>query len=202
MSKRVIIIGAGGHAKVIADIVIKSGDDLLGFLDDSRVEDVLGYPILGKVSDIVDITDRAAFVMGIGSNQVRKEIHNNYKVKWYIAIHPSACIGTDVFIGEGTVVMAHATVNTGAKIGRHCIINTGAVIEHDNVLEDYVHISPGVFIGGTVSIGECSHIGIGAVIRNNLNITRSCTVGAGAVVVKDITETGVFVGAPAVKMEY
>jgi sugar O-acyltransferase (sialic acid O-acetyltransferase NeuD family) len=198
--KKIIIIGAGGHSKVIADIVLKNRMELLGFLDDNIVGNILGYKILGKVKDIVNFSNEAAFIVGIGNNYIRKEITETYDVQWYTAIHPSACIGEYVSIDEGTVIMANATINTGTSIGKHCIINTGAIIEHDNILEDYVHISPGTCLGGTVKVGKYSHIGIGAVVKNNINIIENCIVGAGAVVVKDIIEKGVYIGRPAKKV--
>jgi len=191
MSRNVIIIGAGGHAKVIADIILKSNDNLLGFLDDNKPKNevILGYPILGKLEDIFSFADKTVFVIGIGNNFVRKSISEKYNVAWHTVIHPSANIGIDVKIGDGTVVMANAVINVSAKIGKHCIINTAAIIEHDNIIFNYVHISPNAVLGGTVNIGECSHIGIGASVRNNISITDNCVIGASAAVVKNITES-------------
>lgn len=199
MLKKIIIIGAGGHSKVIADIVLKNNMKLLGFLDDNIDGYLLGYQILGKVKDILKFSNEAAFIVGIGDNHIRKEITKTYGVQWYTAIHPSACIGEYVSIDEGTVIMANATINTGTTIGKHCIINTGAIIEHDNILEDYVHVSPGTCLGGTVRVGKYSHIGIGAVVKNNISIIENCIVGAGAVVVKDINDKGTYIGRPAKK---
>ena len=93
--------------------------------------------------------------------------------------------------------MAQAVINSCATIGRHCIINSSAVVEHDNVLDDYVHVSPGAVLAGTVNVGANTHIGAGVVVRNNINITSDCTIGAGAVVVRDIVERGTYVGIPA-----
>jgi UDP-3-O-[3-hydroxymyristoyl] glucosamine N-acyltransferase len=93
--------------------------------------------------------------------------------------------------------MAGAVVNPSARIGRHCIVNSGAVVEHDNVIGDYVHFSPKAASGGTVTVGALTHVGIGAVIRNNLSVASCCVIGAGAAVVKDITEPGTYIGVPA-----
>ena len=95
--------------------------------------------------------------------------------------------------------MANACINSSANIGKHCIINTGAIVEHDNQLEDYVHISPNATLCGTVKIGESTHIGAGVTVKNNINVTRNCTIGAGAVVVKNIEKEGIYVGVPAKK---
>ena len=99
------------------------------------------------------------------------------------------------------MVLANACINTATKIGKHCIINTAAIIEHDNIIEDYVHISPNATLSGTVSVGEMTHIGSGAVIRNNINICNNCIIGAGAVVVKDIEEPGVYAGVPIKRLK-
>jgi len=196
--EKVIIIGAGGHAKVIADIVIKSGDCLLGFLDDNKSgESLLGYPVLGKIENINKFEKTAKFIIGIGNNYARKDISEKYNLEWYTAVHPSAVIAIDVSIGEGTAIMANAVINPSAKIGMHCIINTGAIVEHDNIIGDYAHISPNAATAGTVSIGELTHLGIGATVRNNISICAECVIGAGAVVVKNIVDKGTYVGVPA-----
>ena len=97
--------------------------------------------------------------------------------------------------------MANAVINSSAKIGKHCIINTGAIIEHDNIIEDFVHVSPNATLCGTVKVGEETHIGAGTTVKNNINICKKCTVGAGAVVVKDIEEEGKYIGIPVKKID-
>ncbi len=201
MDKKVVIIGASGHGRVIADIVMKSGDQVLGFLDDDRElpKQIAGIPVLGVVADYEKYED-AYFVIGIGSAKIREKIAGFLKqrVLWYTAIHPAAILSVlDVEIGEGTVVMANAVINAGAKTGRHCIVNTGAIVEHDCVLEDFVHISPNAALAGTVTVGTRSWVGIGASVRNNLRIAKDCMIGAGCTVVKDIREPGIYVGTPA-----
>lgn len=196
MCKNVIIIGAGGHAKVIADIIRKNGDIVHGFLDDDSTK----AGVIGKINDCTKYRD-FQFVIGIGNNEVRKSIATEYKnLNFYTAIHPSAVVASDAEIGCGTVVMANAVVNSFAKIGMHCIVNTSAVVEHDNNICDYVHISPGAILCGTVEVGECTHIGAGAVVKNNVVIGKDITVGVGAAVVKDINKSGVYVGVPASKI--
>lgn len=207
MRKKVVIIGAGGHAKVIADIIEKSGDEIVGFLDDNKE---IGTTIIKEYKVIGDLNNRFAmavtkenleFIIAIGDNRKREEISHSPNLKFYTAIHPSAQIGLDVEIQEGTVVMANSCINSSAKIGKHCIINTGSIIEHDNIIEDCVHISPNAALGGTVKIGENTHVGIGSIVKNNITICQNCIIGAGAVVVKDILEEGTYVGVPAKRME-
>ena len=200
--KAVIIIGASGHGKVIVDIVLKSGDRLVGFLDDNPNKDknFIGFPVLGVVDDYREYREQGIeFVIAIGNVEIRERIARKLKdVSWYTAIHPSAVISDiDVDIGVGTVVMANAVINTGAKIGKHCIINSSAVVEHDNKIDDFVHISVGAKLAGTVSVGKSSWIGIGATVSNNVNICGNCMIGAGTVVVKDIRDAGTYIGVPA-----
>ena len=200
--KSVIIIGASGHGKVVADIIQKSGDRVVGFLDDNP--DIgatfIGFPVLGCVGDYKKYQEQdRQFVIAIGNAEIRERIAQKLSgVHWYAAIHPTAAIsGIDVEIGAGTVVMANAVINTGAKIGKHCIINSNAVVEHDNCIDDFVHISVGAKLAGTVSVGKSSWIGIGATVSNNVNICGNCMIGAGAVVIKDIGDVGTYVGIPA-----
>lgn len=203
MAEHVILIGAGGHGKVIADVVSAAGDEVVGFLDDNLERKMCGsYPVLGAVKDAHRFSD-CWFVISIGSNSVRRKIAEALSsVHWYTAIHPSAVISPSAKIGEGTVVMPYAVINAEAEIGRHCIINTAAVVEHENQISDYVHISPRAALAGNVTVGEQSHIGIGACVCNNITICEGCTIGAGAAVVKDITQRGVYVGVPAGMLRY
>lgn len=199
MPKSVVIIGASGHGKVVADIILKSGDSIRGFLDDnSEINTIVGIPVLGKISEYKKYLD-SEFIVAIGNPIIREKIVKQLKeVHWYTAIHPGAILSRlEVKIGEGTVIMANAVINSCANIGKHCIINTGAIIEHDNILEDYVHISPNVSLAGTVTVGRYTHIGVGACVKNNLNITKECVVGAGAVVIKPLVNKGTYVGVPA-----
>lgn len=203
MNKKVIIIGAGGHAKSIAEIVIKSEDELIGFLDDNiaagtEIIHANNLKVIGKVEDCLKYSD-CEFIIAIGSNLTREAISKKYTLNYYTAIHPTSNIAVDVKIGEGSVIMAQTCINTNAQIGKHCIINTGSIVEHDNIISDFVHISPRATLAGTVNVGKYTQIGVGATIRNNINITENVLVGAGAVVVKDITEEGTYIGIPAKK---
>lgn len=188
MNKQVVLLGAGGHAEVVVDIIEKSGDIVVGCLENN--------------DEIEKYRNTCSFIIAIGDNYLRKKLATEFNyLNWYTAIHPSAQIGKNVKIGCGTMVMAGAVLNPGATIGNHAIINTGAIVEHDNKICDFVHISPRVVLGGTVTIGECSHIGIGASVSNNIKIVPDVIVGAGAVVVKNIVKSGTYVGVPVRKVK-
>lgn len=211
MSKDVVIIGAGGHAKSIANVIYKAGDNVKGFLDDNIEAGTViikekKCEVLGSIINALHLQEKyhnIEFIIGIGENFKRREIAEQYEknLNFYTAIDPSSQIALDVEIGKGSVVLANTCINTATKIGKHCIINTAAIIEHDNIIGDYVHISPNATLSGTANVGEMTHIGSGAVIKNNINICNNCIVGAGAVVVKDIKEPGVYAGVPVKRLK-
>lgn len=200
--KKLVIIGASGHGKVIADIAVKNGYEEIAFLDDDEtILECAGFPVIGKTTDFVNYPD-CDFCVGIGNASIRKMMYDRlteYKIA--TLIHPNAIISRRVQIGIGTVIMAGAIVNSDAVIGRGCIVNTGASIDHDCRIGDYVHIAVGAHVAGNVAIGGNTWVGIGTAIKNNLNICGDCTIGAGAVVVKNIEESGTYVGCPAIKMK-
>jgi sugar O-acyltransferase (sialic acid O-acetyltransferase NeuD family) len=201
--KKVVIIGTGGHAKVVANIIELCADEVVGFLTkDTTISSFLGKPVLGSDREYDKFTDYC-FIIAIGNAVVREDIAKNMRgVKWYSAIHPSAIISqVGTHIGEGSVISAGAVINPCSTIGKHCIINTGAIIEHDNVIDDFSHISVGTHLAGSVSVGKRAWVGIGACVKNNVNLCNDCYIGAGAVVVKDITEKGTYIGVPARKMQ-
>ena len=198
---RLIIIGASGHGKVVADIAKKTGYIDIVFLDNNRsITLCAGYPVLGPVSIAREL--EGDLFVAIGNPDVRRRIMEQYPNRLFpILIHPYAVIAENVTIGEGTVVMAGAVVNPYVDIGKGAIINTASSIDHDCIIRDYCHISVGAHIAGTVSIGDGTWIGAGATVSNNINICSGCMIGAGAVVVRDIDEPGVYIGVPAKKKE-
>lgn len=204
MKKKVIIIGAGGHGKVVADIILRAGDTVLGFLDDDPhlPPAIAGIPLLGTVSDYSKFPD-AVFVIAVGNHTIRQKLVSQLTdVIWYTAIHPSAVVSpVDTYIGEGTVIMANAVVNPGAVIGRHCIINTSAVVEHDNRLGDFIHLSVGAKLGGSVTVGNNTFIGIGSSVINNITVACDSIIGAGSVVLRDLSVPGTYVGIPAKRIK-
>ena len=192
---RLVIVGAGGHGKVIADNALKNGYSDINFVDDHATGECMGFPIVGTCVEIDRLNDgKTDFVIGIGSNEIRKRIAERYDVNWITLIHPSAQIAVNVSIGKGTVIMACAVINACTIIGEHCIINTGAIVEHDNQIGDYVHISPGAKLSGTVVVGARTWIGTGASVINNTDICEDVIVGVGAVVICDIRNKGTYVG--------
>ena len=192
---RLIIIGAGGHGKVVADIAAKIGYTDICFADDHAKGQCLGFPILGGTAHLEAWNDGATdFVIGIGNNAVRKKIAEEYDINWVRLVHPSAQIGLRASIGRGTVVMAGAVINACAGVGEHCIINTRAVVEHDDRIGNYVHLSPGVTLSGTVTVGECTWLGTGTSVINNVDICANVTVGVGSVVIRSIQKEGIYYG--------
>ena len=200
--KNVIILGASGHAKVLAEIVVKSNDNLIGFLDDNEVlfnKDIyLDKRVLGNLNDITKYKDNY-FIIGIGNNKIRKDISLKYNdLNWYNAIHPNAVIASDVKVGEGTVIMPGVVINPGTIIGKHCIINTSSSVDHDNIIGNFVHISPGAHLAGTVTVGEGTWICMGVNVINNIKIGNNDIIGAGATVINDVLDDNkVYVGVPA-----
>lgn len=202
MSDSVILIGGGGHARVVIDCILASGGYIAGILDDGIPAETMvrGFPVLGCIADAVKYADHS-FIIAIGNNTVRNKIADELDVKWFSAVHPSAVVSPSAVLGQGTVVMPNAVINAEAVIGEHCIVNTGAVVEHNCTLKDYVHVSPGAVLGGTVCVGVRTHIGLGAHVRNNTSVCGDCTIGVGAAVVRDICVPGTYIGVPAGRME-
>lgn len=200
MHKKLMIIGASGHGKVVADIAKKNGYEEIKFLDDDKNKKRNGiYEVVGTSEDIDKYLNDYDFFVGIGNNEVRKKISKlltEKNIKQPILIHPNAVIDATVTIGEGTVIMANAVINADTKIAKHCIINTSSTVDHDCVLENYVHVAPGSHLSGNVHVGNLTWIGVGSTVINNITICDSCFLGAGAVVIKNIKDRGTYVGVP------
>lgn len=203
MNERVIIIGAGGHSKVVADIVRASKDIVVGFLDDSYdgEKEFYGSKIIGRVDSYSVYKNDCVFVIAIGNNSVRDKISSMLDCKWYTGIHPSAVISNSARIGEGTVIMPNAVVNADAKVGKHVIVNTGSIVEHDCTIGDFSHIAPKSVVCGASHIGSYAWLGTGSTVSNLAHICDNVLLGAGGVVVKDICESGTYVGVPARKIK-
>ncbi len=200
--KKLVIIGASGHGKVVADVAVLNGYEAIVFLDDNAdIKGVDQYPVVGPTNATEELALAGYdFFVAIGNPVIRKRfIKQLIKEGKGIAtlVHPLTAIARDVKIGIGTVIMAGAVINSDTVIGEGCIINTSASVDHDNRIGDYVHISVGAHTAGTVTIGEYSAVCVGASVVNNISICAEATVGAGAVVVKDIEAPGTYIGVPA-----
>lgn len=200
MSEKLVLVGASGHGRVIADIAKKIGYSDIAFLDDNEaVMQCAGYPVLGRTDTASRYPDRD-FLVSIGNARIRQMLQKRLEQNGLTVvslIHPSAVIGEDVTVGSGTVIMAGAVVNPGSVLAEGCIVNTCASVDHDCRIGAYAHVSVGAHVAGTVEIGQRTWIGAGATVINNIKIAADCMIGAGAVVVKDITCEGVYKGVPA-----
>lgn len=199
--RKLAIIGASGHGKVVADIARRNGYKEIVFLDDDdSIHECGGYPVIGKSTEAGMID--ADVIIGIGNADVRKQIQESIPdEKLDTLIHPDAVVAEDVVIGKGTVVMAGAVINPGVRIGKGCIINTCSSVDHDCEVGDYVHIAVGSHLCGTVTVGDGTWIGAGATVSNNVSICSDCMIGAGAVIVNDIRENGTYVGVPGRRID-
>lgn len=196
------ILGAGGHAKVIIDVVILSGNAVSGLFDDDSEKWGSSFSNC-KIKGAIDNTITGLSVIAIGNNRIRKKIQATISnAKWKTVIHPTAIIAEDVIIGDGTVIMAGAIIQAGTVIGSHCIINTGACIDHDCIIEDFVHIAPNCSLAGAIKIGEGTFVGIGSSIIQNKTIGRWTIVGAGSVVIQDFPDNCTAFGVPASLIKY
>jgi sugar O-acyltransferase (sialic acid O-acetyltransferase NeuD family) len=198
-----IVFGSGGHGKVIADILISSGHNVVGFIDDNPKEkEIFGRPVW-KYEKLSEIASQG--IVAIGDNFTRSKVVEKLKkdhphFEFITAIHPSAKIGQDVLIQEGTAVMAGVVINTGTRIGSHTILNTGARIDHDCRLADFTSIAPGSILGGEVQIGAFSALGLGSMVIHGIKIEEHVVIGAGSVVVKNISGYCVAFGNPCKKI--
>ena len=198
MKKNLMIIGAGGHGRVVADLAEQLGRyDKVLFLDD-------GEPVGGRIVGGLDACGRflsdSEFFVAIGSNTTRERIFAALVARGAeiaTLIHPFSAVSSGASLGAGTLVMAGAVVQTGAVLGKGVIVNTGATVDHDCCIADFCHVAVGAHLAGTVSVGARTIIGAGAAAINNVVIPADTAIGAGAVVVKDIKESGTYVGVPA-----
>lgn len=188
-----IIIGAGGHGKVAAEIAEVLGYGPVTFADARYPEHkMIGRWAVTRRPD--DLPEGAAFC-AIGANAVRERVSNGLTL--ISLVHPSAIISPSAAIGEGVMIAAGVIVNAEAQIGRGAILNTGCSVDHDCVLDPFTHISPGARLGGEVHVGGRAWIGIGAVVRHSLTIGADVIVGAGAAVVADVPDMARVGGVPA-----
>ena len=205
--KNIVLIGGGGHCKVVISILKKINNfEIAGIVDINKTGSFIsGIKIIGTDDDLRNIyksgIHNALITVGsIKDNTKRYRLFNMAREIGYnfpVIISPEAIVDKSVKIDEGTVVMPGSIINIDSFIGKNCIINTGTIVEHDCKIGDYCHIAPGVHISGAVNIGELSFIGIGATIIQGIKIGKNVTIGAGSVVIKDILDNVIAVGNPA-----
>jgi sugar O-acyltransferase (sialic acid O-acetyltransferase NeuD family) len=198
-SGRLYLFGAGGHAKVVAEILESANVPVAGFFDGNpNITKVWEYPVteFPGASDPFR-RDQDQLIIAVGDNATRRKLADSLQVNYSSALHPSAVLSHRCRVGEGTVVMAGVVVNSDTTVGRHCIINTCASIDHDCVIGDYAHISPNATLCGAAHVGEGTHVGAGAVIIPGRSVGRWSVIGAGAVVIDDVPDHVTVVGNPA-----
>ncbi|WP_290794837.1 acetyltransferase [Flavihumibacter sp. UBA7668] len=193
-----IIIGSGGHARVIAEILKEQGIWNISFWVDQPSDSIVNeFSVFKREQQSIE-----EVIIGIGDNRIREKICKNNSYVFTTAIHPKAIISNYCEIGLGTVCMAGVILNTNSVVGKHVILNTGAVIDHDALIGDFVHISPNATLAGAVTVGEGSWIGAGATVIQGIKIGKWAIIGAGAVVIKDVPDFAVVVGNPARIIKY
>ena len=204
-----VVIGGGGHAKVVIDALLRSKSARpVAVLDPDRAlwgKKILGVPVLGNDGQIPQLKKQGvtSFVIGVGSvgdSRLRKKLFEaclRKGLKPLIVVHPSAVLSEHASVRGGAVVFARAVINAGATIGRNAIINTSAVVEHDCTVGDHAHVAPSACIAGSVRIGAGAHVGARSVLRQGISVGKDAVVGAGSVVLKSVLARTVVVGSPA-----
>lgn len=204
--KRIVLIGAGGHCKVIIDIIKSTNEyEITGITDKNVKGNVLNIPIIGDDNILKQLYNKGvhyAFICVGALNNISARDIINKKLKnagftLPVLIHKNSVVSEFAHIEHGTCVMPGAIINAGADVGENCIINTGSIVEHDCKIGSNCHISPNACVGGNVKIGDSSHIGIGSTVIQSINIGQNVTIGAGAVVISDIPDNCTAVGIPA-----
>lgn len=202
---QIVVFGASGHGKVVADAARSMGFELVGFIDDApeRVGTMLRNVPVFQFAEFLEARERwpgIQVALGVGSNAAREKCHARLReagVPVATIVHAASTVAPTSTIGEGSVLMAGAVVNPDATVGAGCIVNTGAVVEHDCVLGNYAHLSPNAALGGNVWLGDRTHLGLGAVAIPGVRVGHDVVVGAGAAVVRDVADALMVVGVPA-----
>jgi sugar O-acyltransferase (sialic acid O-acetyltransferase NeuD family) len=196
--ERIVILGAGGHSKVVIATAEAAGYDIEAVYDDQTElwgRELLGYSIEGPLEAASQKRCRA--VLAVGSNAARGDLVERIRERWISLVHPAAYVHRSVVIGAGSVVFAGAAVQPDAVIGRHVIVSTGATIDHDCEIGDLAHIAPGAHLAGNVTVGKGTLIGIGATVMPGRSVGDWSVVGAGAVAATEIPGGSSWAGVPA-----
>ncbi|MDN7131517.1 acetyltransferase [Halomonas sp. MC140] len=201
--KRLAILGASGHGKVVAETASQCGWQSIVFFDDAwpRLQHNGSWPVVGNTQTLITtLLDFDGVVVGIGNNRVRLEKTRHFKAlhaPLIALVHPSAIVSNTVSLGAGSVVFAGAVIQIDSQLGEACIVNTRASVDHDCLLSDGVHICPGATLAGAVKVGEASWVGIGTCVKQLVNIGSNVTLGAGAAVIRDVPSGQTVIGVPA-----
>ena len=198
MSDAIVVIGAGGHAKVVLATLQALGIEVAGVFDDEQILEgrvISGSVVRGPTREAGKYA--SVGVLAIGSNEDRARLASELSLEWATVVHPAARIDASVVVGPGSVIFAGATIQPGTVLGEHVIVNTGAVIDHDCNVRSFSHIGPGVSIAGGVSVGEGALMGVGSCAIPGVSVGDRATVGAGAAVVSDLQPGVTAVGVPA-----
>ena len=198
-----VVIGSGGHSRVVVDTARTAGYKLIGIIDinyTGKKETILNVPVIGGIQTLDEINPKKVSVfIAIGENSKRAEQFYKTQARGFkipSVIHPTAFISEHSVIGNGTLVNTASIINSEAVIGENCIINSGAIVEHEVIVGNHCHLCPGTNIGGQVKIGNESFIGIGARVINNIHIGTKSTIGAGSVIIDDVASNAKVVGVP------
>ncbi|EJV69993.1 acetyltransferase [Bacillus mycoides] len=202
---KILIIGDGGHSKVVKDIILSNTQyEIVGYLDDKYIEIILVNGIyfgpISAIGEMINKFQKVKVVIAVGNNKMRSLIFrrlNLYDCSFATLIHKTAVVSPTARLGNGTVVMPYAVINADTIVGEHVIINTGVVIEHDNQIGRFAHVSPHSTLAGSVSIEEGVHVGVAAALIPGVHVGEWATIGAGAVVINDIPPKYTVVGIPA-----
>ncbi|MFN8220155.1 MAG: acetyltransferase [Fimbriimonadales bacterium] len=196
--REVVVLGAGGHAKVVISALRAAGQVPVGVFDDRRElwgHSVLGVSVLGPVVEAASKEHPA--IIAIGDNAVRERLADALALEWIAVVHPHAWVDPTAHLGEGTVVFAGAVVQPDVKIGRHAIVNTSASVDHDGQIGEFAQIAPGAHLGGNVVLRQGAFVGLGASVIQGMEIGEWSIVGAGATVVGDVPPRTTVLGTPA-----
>jgi len=203
----VIVIGAGGHAKVAIEALKLQGKVVLGIVDADPTQidhEILGIPVIGNDENVFRRDPTTVLLVNgmgsVGPTERRRAIYQRFRdagFRFEVVVHPSAVIASDVVLEEGAQVMAGAVIQPGSRIGINSIVNTGVSVDHDCEIGDHAHLAPGVVLSGSVQVGEGAHVGTGASVIQGVRIGGNSVVGAGALVIRNVPDGFVVHGVPA-----
>lgn len=204
---RLVVVGAGGHARPVVDAAMESGWEVVGILDvdySGEAERILARPVLGGLEILARPDhENTHVIVAIGDGKRRAKLYDDIACtgrRFASVVHPTAIVSLHARVGDGTFVNAGAIVNAGVTIGQDCIINTGAIVDHECAIGRHAHVGPGVRLGGRVRVGDYSFLGIGATVIDKIVIGSEAIVGAGSVVIRNVEQGATVVGVPAARI--